>query len=435
MALRLTEKQKKGMNILCSPAKTRILFDGGARSGKTSLLMEYIMLRAFQFPGSRQLIARKYKAHAKQSIWNDTLKRYLDDNIPAELYSKSETELTVKLTNGSSLTVSGLDDAERVEKILGNEYITVLLNEATQLSWQTVQIILTRLSQTVYDSGGGKAVPKLCMDCNPRGPRHWLHIAGIRHTDPESGRELKDKNKWARLSWSAFDNITNLPEEYIRSLESLPDVMRDRMLNGIWRNNSGAVYDEFNEEIHVIPDFEIPLEWRKLRAVDFGYTNPFVCLWGALDSDGRLYIYRELYKRRERTAVLAEKINRLTGTEKIFMTTADHDAAERAELEVAGIYTSAAKKNVSLGIQAVKNRLAICRDGKPRLFFFPCLKNLLSEIYDYSWAENLSGNKEEPTKANDHAMDALRYMITAVDYSGGGEIKITSANTSDGRFS
>lgn len=436
MALAFTDKQQKGWEILTDSGYTRVLFDGGSRSGKTSLLTEYIVMRAFQYPGSRQLIARKFKAHAKQSIWNDTLRKYLAANIPDKTYSKSETELTINFFNGSSIVIGGLDDDERVEKILGNEYITILLNEATQLSWETVQMIMTRLAQKVYDTEGEMAVPKLLLDCNPRGPRHWLHMAGVRHTNPVSGKALPDSKKWARLSWSAYDNISNLPKEYIETLEALPENMRDRMLHGIWRGNAGSVYDEFDENTHIVKAFPIPEHWQRFRAIDFGYTNPFVCLWGALDHDGRLYIYRELYKARERTAVHAENIKKLSGNEKYRVTTADHDAGERAELEAAGISTECALKNIATGIQAVKNRLAIQSDGKPRLLFFADLENIISEIYDYSWKSmpDSSCAPEEPVKENDHAMDAMRYMVMAIDRAKSVDSRVVSASISDGRY-
>ena len=190
------------------------------------------------------------------------------------------------------------------------------------------------------------------------------------------------------------------------------------MLNGVWRGNEGAVYSEFDEDVHVVEPFEIPGSWRRLRSIDFGYTNPFVCLWGALDSDGRLYIYREHYKAGVRTAEHAETILKLSGDERYCATVADHDAAERAELESRGIRTEAAVKNVAGGIQSVKNRLAVCADDRPRLYFFRTLRNLLSEIYDYRWLPARDGGnaREEPLKQNDHAMDALRYMVVAAEH-------------------
>lgn len=417
MGLKLNEKQKAAWKLLSAAGKTRFLFDGGSRSGKTALITEYLVKRAFQFPGSRQLAARKCRAHVKTSLWNDTLKSYLSRNIPRSLYKASETELTIKFKNGSTIVAGGLDDAERTEKILGNEYITVFLNEATQLSYETVQMAITRLAQKVPDAKGKIATPKLILDCNPRGPRHWLHYVGVRHIDPESEKPLADAAKWARLSWSAYDNRENLPAEYLAALEALPEIMRDRMLNGIWRDNEGAVYTEFDEDMHVLDPFEIPSDWKRLRAIDFGYTNPFVCLWGALDNDNRLYIYREIYKANTRTSEHAANIKAMSGSENYFVSVADHDASKRAELDNAGIKTQAAFKDVILGIQSVKNRLVQQGDSKPRLFFFRDLKHILSEMYDYRWAQG-SGRanmKEEPLKLNDHAMDALRYMVMAVD--------------------
>ena len=276
---------------------------------------------------------------------------------------------------------------------------------------------ITRLAQKIYDSSGKNVLPKLILDCNPRGPRHWLHYVGVRHLDPDTELPLHDREKWARLSWSAYDNLENLPPEYLASLEALPDVMRDRMLNGIWRDNQGAVYAEFDEDLHTVTPFEIPADWKRIRAIDFGYTNPFVCLWGAVDNDGRLYLYREWYKAGVRTAEHAEVIQKLSQHETYMVTVADHDAADRAELESCGIRTQAARKEVMTGIQAVKNRLVRSGDEKPRIYFFNSLKNILSEIYDYQWlpGSNQRNAKEEPLKLNDHAMDALRYMVMAVD--------------------
>lgn len=437
MGLKLHEKQKLGWKLLTEPNKTRILFDGGSRSGKTALIIEYLVKRAFQFPGSRQLIARKYRAHAKTSIWADTVKRYLTGNIPHKFYKLQETELFAVFHNGSQIVIGGLDDAERTEKILGNEYITVFLNEATQLSWETVQMAMTRLAQRINDAKGRVAVPKLILDCNPRGPRHWLHYIGVRHVDPATEEPLRDAERWARLNWSAYDNKSHLPPEYLAALESLPELMRDRMLNGVWRSNEGAVYSEFDEDLHVVDSFNIPDEWRRLRAIDFGYTNPFVCLWGALDPDGRLYVYREHYKASMRTGEHAKEILRLSESERYFISVADHDAADRAELESCGIRTEAATKEVLSGIQAVKRRLAPQGDGKPRIYFFKELRKLLSEIYDYRWETRREGvnAREEPVKLNDHAMDALRYMVMALDKASMKEFKsATSPRRGDGRW-
>lgn len=423
MRYQFNEKQQQAWNtILTNPEKKYILFDGGARSGKTTLIIEYMVMRAFQFPGSRQLMARKHRNAAKDSLWRDSLKKYFSiyHEMNGSVFSFNESELFLKFHNGSEIIVGGLDDAERVEKILGNEYITVFLNEATQITYETMQMVMTRLAQRCYDASGRMAVPKLLIDCNPRGPRHWLYYVGVRHVDPETEKPLRNVEAWARMNWSAFDNRENLPADYLKMLEDLPEVKRDQMLHGIWRENEGAVYTEFDEDVNVVEPFAIPADWQRFRAIDFGFTNPFVCLWGAADHDGRLYIYRELYRDQTLTSVNAASIREMSGDEKYQWTVADHDAEERAELNSLGIHTVAAIKEVSTGIEAVKKRLNKAADGRPRLYFFSDLRHMLAEISSYEWMPVKEGHnaKEEPRKENDHAMDAMRYMVRGLDDSG-----------------
>lgn len=433
--LQLTAKQRHALLALSSPDFTRYLFDGGSRSGKTVSTVAFLVDRAIQYPGSRQLIVRKCLAHARTSIWHGTLRDYLRDFMPPGCFEFHEQEMFVRFSNGSEIWLGGLDDKERTEKILGNEYLTAFVNEATQVSYEAVQMVMTRLAQNCrHVKSGAVGVQKLILDCNPRGPRHWLHRYGVQKTDPETRKPLAGAGRMFRLQWSAFDNQENLSPTYIETLENLPPVTRDRMLNGVWRENEGAVYDEFNEDVHVVEPFAIPDSWRRVRAVDFGYTNPFVCLWGALDGDGRLYVYRERYKAGARTIDHAKAIVHASGGERIECTVADHDASDRADMAAGGVQTRAAKKDVIEGIQAVKKRLVVAGDGKPRLLVFPCCANLLAECYEYIWEPPKEDReaKEEPRKDNDHAMDALRYLVMHVDKTAA--FNVASGRLDDGRW-
>jgi len=97
---------------------------------------------------------------------------------------------------------------------------------------------------------------------------------------------------------------------------------------------------------HLTDRFDIPASWRGFRCIDFGYRNPFVCGWWAVDEDGRLYLYREIYMSQRTVRVHADRIKRLSTGERIAATVADHDASDRATLSENGIQTVAARKNV-----------------------------------------------------------------------------------------
>jgi len=264
--------------------------------------------------------------------------------------------------------------------------------------------------------GDGKVWPKF-WTCNPDHPQHFVKKEYIDNPD-------LDVRNWHFI----LDDNPVLSPEYISEVKSSHSgVFYDRLVLGKWVLAEGMVYDEFDPSVHVFDPIELPEDWQHVRGIDFGYTNPFVCLWGAVDYDGRLYIYDEHYKNRTLMKDHAREIKSRPG--KFVWTVADHDAQDNAELRAEDVFTKNAKKDVILGIQKVKARLKINGDGYPRLMISKRCTNLLREVSIYSWAEPKEGRneKEEPMKDNDHAMDALRYMVMELD-GGSGRVGKVSAS-------
>lgn len=398
------------MEILENPQIRRILFDGGARSTKTVLICLWLLVQAATYPGALILMARKHRDHARKSLWDDTLRKILRGRTD---FHMRDSDMEIDHQNGSVIRVDGLDDQDRVDKILGTEYDHIFFNEATQLSWQTVNTVLSRLARNTVP------IRKAIFDCNPKSQRHWLYKTGVQRLNPETGEPLNDADTWERRHWTPYDN-PHLPPDALATLEALTGVQRRRMLQGEWCESTGAVYEEFDEDIHVVDALPAGWEaWLRVRGIDFGYTNPFVCLWGAIDPDGRLWIYRERYVSQQTVRVHAEAINAVGGD--YLWTVADHDSEDRATLREHGILTVAAKKAVEPGIKAVKERLKLAGDGRSRVLFLRDCRATIGEVYDYSWAQMTEGKnaKEEPVKDRDHAMDALRYMIMQLDKGSG----------------
>jgi hypothetical protein len=77
------------------------------------------------------------------------------------------------------------------------------------------------------------------------------------------------------------------------------------------------VYEGWDRAVHLIDRFDIPADWRRIRSIDFGYTNPFVCQWWAIDPDGRMYRYREIYRTRRLVSDHAAEIRKLSAGESI----------------------------------------------------------------------------------------------------------------------
>src|SRR5258707_14972945 len=76
---------------------------------------------------------------------------------------------------------------------------------------------------------------------------------------------------------------------YISILDALTGVRYLRLRCGLWAAAEGMVYeDSWDRARNVVNRYHIPAEWPRYLAVDFGFTNPFACLWAACDPDGRL---------------------------------------------------------------------------------------------------------------------------------------------------
>ena len=196
-----------------------------------------------------------------------------------------------------------------------------------------------------------------------------------------------------------------------------PEEVQATRIKGRFASFVGAVYKTFSKDTHVVKRFRIPPQWERYRVIDFGFNNPFVCLWMARDGDNNWYVYNEHYKRQETLRYHADAIDRISGADEYIMTYADHDAQDRAELWQYGIYTSPAKKDVRNGIEAVQRALKVQGNGRPRLQIMDNCPRSIREMAAYHYPDGTDAKdpKDEPVKKDDHTVDAIRYGIYGVE--------------------
>jgi len=238
--------------IKCLNAVTNSLIYGGSRSGKTTAIIRNMILRGLKKP-SRHLLVRHRYNHAKVSIMHDTMPKLTPMCFPGlkikENKSDSYYEWDAQSGGKSQLWIGGIDDAERIEKILGNEYSTIFLNEISQISFEAVTTLQTRLAENT----GLKL--RMYMDCNPPGKRHWSYKYFHEGLNPDGTAHGLD-TQYCVLN--PMDNIENLPPEYVRILEALPERQRQRYLSGMYLNDiEGAHWsdqDIINAKMRVTTD-------------------------------------------------------------------------------------------------------------------------------------------------------------------------------------
>jgi phage terminase large subunit len=384
----LTEKQITAFDILVSQKYKEILFSGASRAGKTFVILFFCFCVAIKYPGIRILITRLRFAHVKANIWLQDIPKLISYSLFKK--TKLNKQDYIATIGQSQIWIGGLDDKERTEKILGQEYGLIFLNESVQIPISSRDMIKTRLAQKI---DGWKNL--ILYDCNPRHPLHYIY---------QEFYVKKDKKKCV-LNWVPEDNIENLPEDYIKEcLDTLSADKKKRFRDGVWAPLPGNVYVNVKAEniIEVNQDFEYYDEC--VGGIDFGlYTA--VNIWGI--KENRAYLLREIILQGAAKTTTKNIIKELDNIEKIkyygIVIYCDHEPDRINELEEAGYYAGKAYKDVSAGDASV-NEYELYFDNN-----CPCTFQSMLNLANQT--DNNNAVLDKHIKENDHEADCARYAL------------------------
>lgn len=276
--------------------------------------------------------------------------------------------------------------------LLGEELDWLILSEASQLRYD---IWYRYLRARLITREGSLIIPT-----TPSG-KNWLYKLFLMGYDP------------LFPAWESWQFLTSdnpyIPKSEIEDARlTMPEDIFLEQFCGKFLSNVGKVYPEFSRAAHVNKDFELGANWRYFRSFDFGYNNATAVLFCALTPDDVLIIFDEYYQRRRTLNEIIYSIQKQSSGYLFEISTADPSSArERAELAVAGIPTLKAPNEIRWGINAVRERL-----HSHRLIIHPRCKNLIHEFEYYRYPDSQALTlSENPLKENDHALDALRYLV------------------------
>jgi len=417
-----------------------VLIAGPAGTGKSRAALEKIHLVCLLTPKVRALVIRKtavsLTASAIKTYESDVATQAMLDGTVTFFGGSRREPAQYRYSNGSSIALGGMDNPM---KVMSTEYDIIFVQEATELEVDEWEALTTRLRN------GVTSFQQLAADANPQHPTHWLkqrcdagktrHLVSVHEDNPRYFEECRpDDPGAAPYAGVRSGYVRKTPEgqSYMAKLDDLTGVRYLRLRKGIWAAAEGVIYEGWQDATHLVPRFEPPRDWTRLWAVDFGFIHPFVWQEWVIDPDGRLYLYREIYRTKRLVEDHARQIKELTrNTPRPRAIVADHDAEDRATLERhLGVGTIPANKTVSEGIQAVASRLKVNETGKPRLMIMKdaCVERdhaqadarkptcTAEEIGGYIWLDGRL--KEQPLKENDDGCDAMRYTVAEMDLHG-----------------
>lgn len=251
-----TEKQREACALMNS--REHALLYGGSRSGKTAIAVRNIGIRAMKKP-SRHLITRFRFKHCKESIGMDTIPKVAAMCFPGVRFTPNKQDwfFTVPTQCGgqSEIWLGGIDDKERVENVLGKEFSTIYANEASQISYDAILTLRTRLAES-----SGLDL-KFYVDCNPSGKKHWTHKFFLDGIDPIEGAPHGMDTGVCHIN--PRDNAKNLPESYLKALRAMPKRYRQRFWDGLYLSDvDGALWTD-----QMISDAKLKILGERVKTV------------------------------------------------------------------------------------------------------------------------------------------------------------------------
>lgn len=227
-----------------------------------------------------------------------------------------------------------------------------------------------------------------------------------------------------------FDSTLYTDSEKQRMVESIPPWQREFSIYGRPSAGQAAVFSGIMKTDITMPIPDIQRNWKRLCAIDFGYKDPTVVLFGAKDPNtGAYYIYDEIVRTNTDIPEIAPAIvsrqkkyipmvfpadgyaERGLGTTMIKLYQ-DCGVLTTDKIAANWLFDKEGKdRSISTGIIHLRS---LMRDGK--LFISPTCQLLLKEFDLYAY-----GDDGKFIDANNHAIDALRYLIMSLDKFGKSE--------------
>ncbi len=267
--------------------------------GLTWLVLSYIAWRLVFTPGySVVALSEKEDPNAKELVrrlvfilrylprWMTRDKKTAGKNFYGPIWEDTTLSVTITHPDGEPSTFRAMASAPGSGRSLTASL--VFLDEWAFQQW--AEEIWAAVFPTVNRPTGGQVIGlstakrntlfQYIWDGAKKGVNRFTRVFLPWYTDPRRDRA------WYEATKSNLPNPSTMTAEYPATEEEA------------FSAGEGTAFQEFSEAIHVVPDFEIPLWWRRWRSNDPGYTDPFAWYCFATDEDGNVYVYRE-YTREE----------------------------------------------------------------------------------------------------------------------------------------
>lgn len=399
---------------------------GGAPGGGKSDFILVDPLAQVQKRGFKALLLRRKMIDLQRSLIERSLVLYRGRGV----YNGQDKRW--RFPNDSSVEFGHCQKPSDIYNYQSAQYHYIGFEQLEQFMEPMYTFFFTRIRKVDTEIS-----PRIRSNFNPGGIGHtwikkrfWIHERPANQIYTISNKiKLPDGTEEdfsygrAFVPATVYDNdlIMKNDRAYLMRLMELPEPTRTAYLEGRFDLFEGQFFKEWRPEIHVCDEFEIPANWRRFIAFDWGYGDPMVMLWIAEDpKTGTIYVYREWSTNETLDQDVARQMDRLSEREVIYAIYYPWDLDNNNpqtgvsmhqrmdEITDNKFYWVEGVRDRKNGWMAVRNLLGIRPDGQPRMKIFKScsylIRSIPEQVHDPIKTEDLD------TFGDDHAVDALRYF-------------------------
>ena len=353
-----------------------VLLNCCRQAGKSTATSALALHEALYSPKSDVIILSPGQRQSSE-LFRKILEGYSALNRP--LKADYETQMKMELANGSRILC--LPGKEETIRCFTPSLL--IIDEASRVTDD-----LYRAVRPMLAVGRGRLIAL----STPFGQRGWF----FKEWDDTSSPFKKIK-----VTWQQCPRIT--PDFIQDEIRAMGNAWVQQEYECLFTALEGLVYPDFEK---CLTDFYNPIG-KPHGGIDWGWRNPFAAIWGMLDNDDVLWIQDERYLRE---TALHEHAKALP---KIMWYADPAGPTEMSEFRAAGHTIRKGFNDIRLGIAAITARI---RTGRLRVNPHRC-PNLVAEakLYRYPGEGERAVLGENPVDDNNHALGALRYLISRLD--------------------
>ena len=351
-----------------------IFLRGSTRSGKTVASLQYLIVYCLSQPGTPATVARATQVSLKNTILVD-FKDIMNTMEIWESGTFNKVDNLYTFPNGSVIRFVGMDDT--TSRLKGMKSDIALVDEVNSVDIEPFEQLNIRLTNWV-----------LCPYNPELTPDHWI----LKY-------EERDDAKLLISNWRQNAFLDDRTRKAIKDLKlTNPDLYE------IY--SEGRIVEPREKIFSEVKTYtETPESKEVYYGIDYGYSSDPSAVIKVTVEGRNLYCQEVLYEKGLTNQDLAFLLKEKGITRESVVVADSSEPKSIQELNREGLRIVGVKKgsgSILYGIQRMKSFNILIHEES---------ENLIKEWNNYKFKKDRSGNITNIPMGDDHALDALRYVV------------------------